>query len=181
MNKKGFTLVEIMAVIIIISVIALVGVTSVAGVRRQMDRKLFEDKLSSAISSAEKWGEDNKEELTHNITIRVKDGDETVEKTVKGTELTIGSLIANGYYESEEAVNPNLYNGYVCNSTDKTDPKGYKDGDLCKNVITNNIDNLIVNDLKINVYTRNKRIYACIVKDNTLIVDPDKYSSELFC
>ena len=114
MNKKGFTLVEIMAVIIIISVIALVGVTSVAGVRRQMDRKLFEDKLSSAISSAEKWGEDNKEELTHNITIRVKDGDETVEKTVKGTELTIGSLIANGYYESEEAVNPNLYNGYVC-------------------------------------------------------------------
>lgn len=69
-----------MAVIVIISIIALVGVTSITGVRKQMDKKLFEEKLNSAISSAEKWGEDNKEELTLNITISVKDGDETVEK-----------------------------------------------------------------------------------------------------
>ena len=164
MNKKGFTLVEIMAVIIIISVIALVGVTSVAGVRRQMDRKLFEDKLSSAISSAEKWGEDNKEELP-----KLK---------------TIGELIVDGYYESEEAVNPNLYNGYACNSTDKKDPKGYKDGDLCKNVVTNNVDNLIVNDIEIEIISKHNRVYACISgnqNNHDLVVDPDKYSSELFC
>ena len=53
MNKKGFTLVELMAVIVIISIIALVGVTSITGVRKQMDKKLFEEKLNSAISSAE--------------------------------------------------------------------------------------------------------------------------------
>ena len=44
MNKKGFTLVELMAVIVIISIIALVGVTSITGVRKQMDKKLFEEK-----------------------------------------------------------------------------------------------------------------------------------------
>ena len=125
MNKKGFTLVELMAVIVIISIIALVGVTSITGVRKQMDKKLFEEKLNSAISSAEKWGEDNKDMLP--------------------TTKTIGQLIVSNYYESEEAVNPNLYNGYVCNSTDKKDPKGYKDGDLCRNVITNNVDNLSKN------------------------------------
>lgn len=45
MNKKGFTLVELMAVIVIISIIALVGVTSITGVRKQMDKKLFEEKF----------------------------------------------------------------------------------------------------------------------------------------
>ena len=187
MNKKGFTLVELMAVIVIISIIALVGVTSITGVRKQMDKKLFEEKLNSAISSAEKWGEDNKEELTHNITISVKDGDETVEKTVKGAKLTIGNLIANGYYESEEAVNPNLYNGYVCNSTDKKDPKGYKDGDLCRNVITNNVDNLIVNEISIKIFTKNNRVYACIEKNanNKNLIKKtdtfDKYNKDLYC
>ena len=187
MNKKGFTLVELMAVIVIISIIALVGVTSITGVRKQMDKKLFEEKLNSAISSAEKWGEDNKEELTHNITISVKDGDETVEKTVKGAKLTIGNLIANGYYESEEAVNPNLYNGYVCNSTDKKDPKGYKDGDLCRNVITNNVDNLIVNEISIKIFTKNNRVYARIEKNannKNLIKETDtfdKYNKDLYC
>ena len=38
MNKKGFTLVELMAVIVIISIIALVGVTSITGVIKQMDK-----------------------------------------------------------------------------------------------------------------------------------------------
>ena len=63
MNEKGFTLVELMAVIVLISIIALIGVTSVMGIRRQMDTKLFEEKLTSAIASAEKWGDDNKDEL----------------------------------------------------------------------------------------------------------------------
>lgn len=162
MNKKGFTLVELMAVIVLISVVALIGVSSVIGVRKQMNRKLFEDKMSSAISSAEKWGEDNKDSLD--------------------TTLTIGDLIVNNYYESEEAVDPKLYN-YTC-SNDKSSKLGYKDGELCKNVVTNNADNLVVNELSIKVFIKNKRVYACIEKtDNNkaLIVDFDKYSEDLYC
>ena len=186
MNKKGFTLVELMAVIVIISIIALVGVTSITGVRKQMDKKLFEEKLNSAISSAEKWGEDNKEELTHNITISVKDGDETVEKTVKGAKLTIGNLIANGYYESEEAVNPSLYNYTKC-SNSKTSQYGYKDGEFCKNIVTNNVDSLIVNEISIKIFTKNNRVYACIEKNTNnknLIKETDtfdKYNKDLYC
>ncbi len=186
MNKKGFTLVELMAVIVIISIVALVGVTSITGVRKQMDKKLFEEKLNSAISSAEKWGEDNKEELTLNITISVKDGDETVEKTVKGAKLTIGNLIANDYYESEEAVNPNLYNYTKC-SNSKTSQYGYKDGEFCKNIVTNNVDSLIVNEISIKIFTNNNRVYACIEKNTNnknLIKETDafdKYNKDLYC
>ena len=167
MDKKGFTLVELMAVIVIISIIALVGVTSITGVRKQMDKKLFEEKLNSAISSAEKWGEDNKDMLP--------------------TTKTIGQLIVSNYYESEEAVNPNLYNGYVCNSTDKKDPKGYKDGEFCKNIVTNNVDSLIVNEISIKIFTKNNRVYACIEKNannKNLIKETDtfdKYNKDLYC
>lgn len=166
MNKKGFTLVELMAVIVLISIIALVGVTSITGVRKQMDKKLFEEKLNSAISSAEKWGEDNKDMLD--------------------TTKTIGQLIANGYYESEEAVNPKLYN-YKCDGEDNKDPIGYLDGELCKNIVTNNVDSLIVNEISIKIFTKNNRVYACIKKNTNnknLIKETDtfdKYNKDLYC
>ena len=163
MNKKGFTLVELMAVIVLISVVALIGVSSVIGVRKQTNRKLFEDKMSSAISAAEKWGEDNKDSLE--------------------TTLTIGDLIINNYYESEEAVDPKLYSYTKC-SNNKSSKLGYNDGELCKNVVTNNYDNLVVNELSIKVFIKNKRVYACIEKTNnnkTLSVDFDKYSEDLYC
>lgn len=166
MNKKGFTLVELMAVIVIISIIALVGVTSVTGVRKQMDKKLFEDKLKSAASSAEKWGEDNKDMLP--------------------TTMTIGQLIANGYYESEEAVDPSLYNYTKCSSS-KTSSYGYKDGNLCKNIVTNNVDNLIANEVSIIIFVNNRRVYACLdrnSKNKDLLKETDtfdKYDKDLYC
>lgn len=168
MNKKGFTLVELMAVIVIISIVALVGVTSITGVRKQMDKKLFEEKLNSAISSAEKWGEDNKDMLTP--------------PTIK----TIGQLIVSNYYESEEAVNPTLYNYTKC-SNSKTSQFGYFDGELCKNIVTNNVDNLIVNEISIKIFIKSKRVYACIEKTDTnkaLIKETDtfdKYNKDLYC
>lgn len=166
MNKKGFTLVELMAVIVIISIIALVGVTSITGVRKQMDKKLFEEKLTSAIASAEKWGEDNKDMLP--------------------TTKTIGQLIVSNYYESEEAVNPKLYN-YKCDGEDNKDPIGYLDGELCKNIVTNNVDSLIVNEISIKIFTKNNRVYACIEKNTNnknLIKETDtfdKYNKDLYC
>ncbi len=173
MNKKGFTLVELMAVIVIISIIALVGVTSITGVRKQMDKKLFEEKLTSAIASAEKWGDDNKDKLKFfNVSPK--------------KILTLGELVANGYYESEEAVNYNLYNYTKC-SNSKTSQLGYKEGELCKNIVINNVDNVIVNEIEIYVYIKNNRVYACIEKNDNnkdLIKETDtfdKYNKDLYC
>lgn len=169
MNKKGFTLVELMAVIVLISIIALIGVTSVMGIRRQMDTKLFEEKLTSAIASAEKWGDDNKDELNiFNVSPK--------------KILTLGELVANGYYRSEECVNPTTYNYNKCDT--KGSIYGYVDGELCKDVVTNNVDNVIVNEIEIYVYIKNNRVYACIEKNDNnklFIKDFDKYSEKIYC
>ena len=45
MNKKGFTLTELLAVIVIMSIVATIGLVSVTGVKRQINQKLFTDKL----------------------------------------------------------------------------------------------------------------------------------------
>lgn len=169
MNEKGFTLVELMAVIVLISIIALIGVTSVIGIRRQMDTKLFEEKLTSAIASAEKWGDDNKDELNiFNVSPK--------------KILTLGELVANGYYRSEEGVNPTTYNYDNC--AKKGSIYGYVDGELCKDVVTNNVDNVIVNEIEIYVYIKNNRVYACIEKNDnnkSFIKDFDKYSEKIYC
>ena len=156
MNKKGFTLVEILAVLVIIAVVSLIGTVSITGVRRKMDENLFKNKLGEIISAASKWGEDNKSELD--------------------TEKTVGFLITNGYLETEEAINTTKYE-HTCGS-DKDDENGYVEDGLCKNVITNNVDYKVLNSLEVKIYRSNNRVYSCIVDtlDNRNLLDWDKYS-----
>lgn len=158
MNKKGFTLVEILAVLVIIVVVSLIGTVSITGVKRKMEENLFKNKLGEIISAASKWGEDNKSELD--------------------TEKTVGFLITNGYLETEEAINPVKYNYEDKCGSDKNDENGYKEGELCKNVITNNVDYKVLNSLEVKIYRSNNRVYSCIVDtlDNRNLLDWDKYS-----
>ena len=160
MNKKGFTLVEILAVLVIIVVVSLIGTVSITGVKRKMEENLFKNKLGEIISAASKWGEDNKSELN---TEPAK---------------TVGFLITNGYLETEEAINPVKYNYEDKCGSDKNDENGYKEGELCKNVITNNVDYIVLNSLVVKIYRSNNRVYSCIVDtlDNRNLLDWDKYS-----
>ncbi len=167
MNKKGFTLTELLAVIVIMSIVATIGLVSVTGVKRQINQKLFTDKLSEIIASAENWGEDNKDELSK--------------------ELTAGDLIVKNYFESEEEIDPSSYNNYAC-SQDAKSPLGYKNGSKCKNIVTNNVDNIVINNLKVKIFLKNNRVYACIIKNDenkSLLneeADYSKYSSlNLYC
>lgn len=157
MNKKGFTLVEILAVLVIIAVVSLIGTVSITGVKKKMEENLFKNKLGEIISAASKWGEDNKSELD--------------------TTKTVGFLITSGYLETEEAINPIKYE-HSCGSS-KSDVNGYVEDGLCKNVITNNVDYKVLNSLEVKIYRSNNRVYSCIVvsDDNKeLLVDWDKYS-----
>ncbi|MDD5864972.1 MAG: prepilin-type N-terminal cleavage/methylation domain-containing protein [bacterium] len=157
MNKKGFTLVEILAVLVIIVVVSLIGTVSITGVKKKMEENLFKNKLGEIISAASKWGEDNKSELD--------------------TNKTVGFLITNGYLETEEAINPIKYE-HTCGSL-SNDVNGYVEDGLCKNVITNNVDYKVLNSLVVKIYRENNRVYSCIVdseSNRNLLVDWDKYS-----
>ena len=160
MNKKGFTLVEILAVLVIIVVVSLIGTVSITGVKRKMEENLFKNKLGEIISAASKWGEDNKSKLNTE------------------PEKTVGFLITNGYLETEEAINLVKYNYEDKCGSDKNDVNGYEEDGLCKNVITNNVDYIVLNSLVVLIYRENNRVYSCIkdTPDNRNLLDWDKYS-----
>ena len=51
MNKKGFTLTELLAVIVILAVVSLIGTVSITGVKRKMNENMFRNKLAEVISA----------------------------------------------------------------------------------------------------------------------------------
>lgn len=165
MNKKGFTLTELLAVIVILAVVSLIGTVSITGVKRKMNENMFRNKLTEVISAGSKWGEDNKDLL-----------DSTDASGHPYTQKTVGFLIKSNYLNSDEKVEPTKYN-YTVDSC--TGEGGTMESGLCTMVITNNVDYKIINSLELKIYRENNRIYTCIVKeDNTknLLVEDDSYS-----
>lgn len=152
MNKKGFTLVELLAVIVLIAVISTIGIASYLGVKKQIDRKRFTNKLFESVSSAEKWGEYNKDKLIN------KD-----ENNLSYAVVKLSELINTNYFETEETFDATKYN---CSN---------KENGLCKNVAVNNVDNIVINDLQIKVFKKNKQIYGCIIvnEDNRKLLNEE--------
>lgn len=63
MNKKGFTLVELLAVIIILSLLALLASTAVTKIVKDSKKDLSNTQLELIKSAAEVWGADNLSQL----------------------------------------------------------------------------------------------------------------------
>ncbi len=160
MNKKGFTLTELLAVIVILAVVGLIGTVSITEVKKKMNENMFRNKLAEVISAGSKWGEDNKEELNPSTT------------------KTVGDLIESNYLNTEEKVLPEKYDYSEEACTGKGGKMETSTG-LCTMVITNNVDYKIINSLKLKIYRENNRVYTCIVKeDNTknLLAEDNSYS-----
>lgn len=139
MNKKGFTLVELLAVIVILAVVMLIGTVSIGGVRNKINKNMFETKLELIIGAAKSWGQDNKEELANDKTIKYLNASNAVaDKTKAGTFKTVQDLIASTDLE-----------------TDEKDSGGNK-------IVTNDMTGKVVNNLEVFVYLDNNRVYACI-------------------
>lgn len=87
--KKGFTLVELIAVIIILALLSFLVVPSVDKTIKTNQKKLYENQLENIKKSAQTWGAANIGVLPQNIntsiTITLKDLKETglVEKNIK--------------------------------------------------------------------------------------------------
>ena len=152
MNKKGFTLVELLAVIVLIAVISSIGITSYIVVKNKINKKIFTNKLAEIVSSSEKWGEYNKEKLTN------KD-----ENNLSYAVVKLSELIKSDYFETDESFDATKYS---CTN---------KENGLCKDVVVNNVDNLVINDLQIKVFKKNKQVYGCIIvnEDNRVLLNEE--------
>lgn len=89
--KKGFTLVELLAVIALIAVLAVIAVPSVMMVSRNIKEDMYCEKVDMLLTSARSWGED------HISTLRNTSADrDNCYKTV-----TVGDLVDAGLVNKE--------------------------------------------------------------------------------
>ena len=111
MNKKGFSLIELLAVIAIIAVVATIGIFSSIAIKKKMNKKMFESTLTEIVASATTFANDNKEtfdESTLNQLINSQN------KRILG--ITLKDLRDSKYekgnddtylqYETKESINP---------------------------------------------------------------------------
>ncbi len=119
MNRKGFTLIEIMAVIIILSVIALVAFPAIESNIRYSREETYKVQLKQICKGGKDWGLNN---------IKSLNDDETP------TVVSLGTLQKEGYVEYdiknpltgeyfEESVMVNIFrhnNDYVCEVDEST-------------------------------------------------------------
>ncbi len=105
-NSKGFTLVEMIAVIVLIAVLSVVAVSTYHGIHESSKKKTLEAKVNQIESAAEKWAREN------NIT--------------NSTNISVNNLVVEGYLSADEAgtdglamiKNPVDGKNMICNTVD---------------------------------------------------------------
>ena len=95
MNKKGFTLVEVLAVIVIIGIVAMMASTGVMKVRENSLKKLLNSKIEELEASAILYGQENQNSLGGACVV---DGEEYSFCKL----VTVKFLIDEGYYTTSE-------------------------------------------------------------------------------
>ena len=56
MNKKGFTLTELLVVIALISIIVLIAVPSVVSISKRINKRVYNAKIQEIVTAAELYG-----------------------------------------------------------------------------------------------------------------------------
>jgi len=105
-GRKGFTLTEVLTVIILISLVVAIAVPSVISINKRINKRLLEGKKEVILAAAELYGKDNNQRFMDNEFI-----------------ITVGELIEEGYLDVDtEKNNSNCSDDYGCviNPVDKT-------------------------------------------------------------
>lgn len=95
MKKNGFTLIEILAVIVILSIVASLVTINVMKIRNDSFEDLLETKIQNLESSAIVYGQENPDKLTDECIV-----DEY--KSDSCTIVTVKELIDGKYFNSTE-------------------------------------------------------------------------------
>ena len=67
MNKKGFSLIELLAVIVIIGIIGGIGVVSVTAINNNIKKNMLEKKIDVIEAAAKLYGDDNKNSVIKSL------------------------------------------------------------------------------------------------------------------
>lgn len=124
-KEKGFTLVELLAVLVILSLLMVIAVPTTMNVSKKIKQKMLISKMTSATQAAVLWGQDNKSCFTvSNPSVNEKCLTLTcggIADNKKTCTITIGALAESGYIAYDEGttllnpVNKNTINDSTVN------------------------------------------------------------------
>lgn len=95
-NNKGFTLVELMAVIVVLAIIISIAIPSAISISHKIKVKMYNTKVDMILSSAKIYGQDNP---------AIVNADETCSSSV-----SVDELINNGYIKKDDTKNGSVLN-----------------------------------------------------------------------
>ena len=147
MDKKGFTLVEVLVVIVLLGMIIGLAVPGVMRANRKAREKTLAAKVKNIEKAAVLYGQDNKEKF--------ETDNSSYQKTTKKYCFKEDTQITKCYY----------YNNYI--TVNELIEDGYIKGDNN----TNNIENPVykdnnLNNCKIQIYKKYDKIYAVYLKES---------------
>lgn len=120
MNKKGFTLVELLAVIIILSLLITIAIPASQAIGKKINEKMLINKLDIASQSAKLWAVDNISCFINNVC-----SDKIVKftcpaGTINNTncyKIKLETLAEEKYYQYDDEINKKIIN--PANKTEK--------------------------------------------------------------
>ena len=92
--KKGFTLVELLAVIVILGIIAIIAVPTIYNLITDSREKLYNEQVFQIENAAKKWAVEN-----------ISD-DGTNDENHFVTDVSINDLIDTGFLENRDIIDP---------------------------------------------------------------------------
>ena len=117
MNKKGFTLVELLVTVTILALIMIIAIPSIQGISKKIKTKMLETKISEAKEVFLLWAKDNRNCIFKDDNSCMIDKNKcTTNGNIITCTTTMGVLAANSLidYDGENAK-------YIMNPVDNTD------------------------------------------------------------
>lgn len=100
MNKKGFTLIEIIAVLAILAILSLFVTPSIIRFRKNMVEKTYESRVNMINSAALEWANDNLIDVHSHVSSNYDN--QTTRDDVNCLYVKIKDLINNGYLSGSD-------------------------------------------------------------------------------
>jgi prepilin-type N-terminal cleavage/methylation domain-containing protein len=135
-KKKGFTLVELLAVLVIIGIIVTIASGGIQVLINSIHKNMLETKIKTIQEGAIIYGQENRIDLTNEYTYNSK-------IYSKSNIVTIQYLIDNNYLNSKEQ----------CKDA----------GGLNYSCFTNNVTGQVMNNNNVLVYVEDNQIFAIIL------------------
>lgn len=133
MSKKGFTFVELLAVIVLIGLVIGISVPTIRYADRKFHQKAYNTKIELIKHAAENYGDDYKEVIIDESNTLTY-SDPSTNQTYKAINVKVRDLLNNGYISKDNDINQD----------DVLDPRT-KESML---------------DITITIYVKNNRAYA---------------------